>query len=143
MSQILVDSNVLVYAINRPSPKHTLAQKFLQENIEKSVLAQQNILETFRVLTHPKFSSPMNQAEAIEAVMRIADSCEIITPDYKTHEMTLELVKKYQLRGDQIYDAYLVATALVNDVVEIATDNTRDFAKFESIKQVNPFLQKA
>lgn len=50
---MLIDSNILVYAINILSPKHKKAQNFLQENITKLEIAHQNIFETLRVLTHP------------------------------------------------------------------------------------------
>ena len=57
---MLLDSNILVYAINVRSPKNQVAQKFLQENLKELVVAHQNILETMRVLTHPKFPHPLS-----------------------------------------------------------------------------------
>lgn len=135
---MLVDSNILVYAINSSSPKHKRAQKFLQENIGKLYLSHQNIFETLRVLTHPKFSSPMSPSDAINAVNPIMKVCRIIAPDYKTHHLTLELIKKHKLSADRIFDAYLVATAVSNDIKQIATDNEKDFKKF-GINIYNPF----
>ena len=136
---MLIDSNILVYAINVSSPKHTTAQKFLQENIEKLVVAHQNIFETIRVLTHPKFPTPLSTADALEAVKRISVACRIIAPDYKTHNIALELIHKYNLKADQVFDAYLTATAISNNVMTIATDNVKDFKKF-NLNLLNPFV---
>lgn len=137
---MLIDSNILVYSINTPSPKHKKAQDFLQENLRELVVAHQNILETLRVLTHPKFPSPMKINNAIDAIESILKECLVISPDYRTHHIALELVKKHNLAGDLLFDAYLVATALGNDIGIIATDNTKDFKKFTEIKILNPFV---
>lgn len=138
---MLVDSNILVYAINRRSPKHTVAQNFLQNNIGNLEVAHQNIFEALRVLTHPKFPSTMKIHDALKAIDNIIKACRIVCPDEKTHSITLLLIKKNKLVSDQIFDAYLVATALSNGITTIATDNIRDFKKLKAIKIINPFLQ--
>ena len=139
MNQILIDSNILVYAINRASSKNIKAQMFLQENLGKLAVAHQNILESLRILTHPKFKYPMQIADAIDAIENILKFCKIVCPDYHTRALTIELIKKYKLSSDLIFDAYLAATALSNDIKELASDNVRDFMKFREIKVINPF----
>jgi toxin-antitoxin system PIN domain toxin len=136
---ILVDSNVLVYAINNASPKHRAAQGFLQENIGNMAIAHQNIFESLRVLTHPKFQNPMTSAAAIAAINAISNHCRIFAPDYETHEIALALIKKHGLAGNKIFDAYLTATALSTGITSIATDNTQDFMPFKEVSLINPF----
>jgi len=136
---MLVDTNILVYAINKRSPKYKRAQKFLEDNQTDLTLAHQNILETIKVLTQPKFSHPMDSLSAIEAVLKIARSCQIIIPKLGTEFIALELIKRSKLSGNRIFDAYLAATALSNGVEVIATDNIKDFKKFKEIKVINPF----
>lgn len=135
----LIDSNILVYAINMSSPKHEVAQEFLQAHLGKMAIAQQNILETLRVLTHTKFSSPMTSEDAADAVERITSTAQVIFPAYQTIDVAQALIQKYQLKGDAVLDAYLAATALTAGITSIATDNVKDFAKFEQLKVVNPF----
>lgn len=136
---MLVDSNILVYAINSASTKHQKARQFLQDHQDDLELAHQNIFETLRVLTHPKFPHPMRPNKAIEALEQIMGVCRIIHPDYKTYGVALEMVRIYNLKADKIFDAYLVATALSNGIWEIATDNTKDLQKFKEIRVINPF----
>lgn len=136
---ILVDSNILIYAINRSSPKHTIAQQFLQQEKEKLVLAHQNIFEALRVLTHPRYPKPMKINPAIEAVISITSNLDVIYPFLETQQLSLELLKKYKLTSNQIFDGYLVATMLSNGIDKIATDNVKDFQKFKYIKVINPF----
>lgn len=136
---MLIDSNILVYAINFSSPKHKDTQEFLQKNIGNLVVAHQNIFETLRILTHPKFSNSMEVTDAIEAIDNILQACKIISPDYRTHQIALELIKKYKIVSNQIFDAYLVATAISNDIETIATDNIKDLQIFSEVKITNPF----
>lgn len=139
---MLVDSNILIYAINRRSSKHTSAQNFLQNNKDNLEVAHQNILESLRVLTHPKFPFPMKIQDALKAINNIIKTCRVIYPEDKTYHITLLLIKENKPVSDQIFDAYLVATALSNGISTIATDNVRDFKKFKEIKIINPFAQE-
>ncbi len=136
---ILVDSNVLVFAINRDSAKHLAAQAFLRKHTNSLVVAHQNILETYRVLTHPSFSTPMLSADAKEAIDRITASASLIAPNYKSLALWQALTRKHSLVGNSTFDAYLAATALVAGITTIATDNTKDFRRFEELKLLNPF----
>lgn len=136
---MLVDSNILVYAINKSSPKHKLAQKFLVENKNKLLVAHQNILETLRILTHPKYPNPMEIDKALEAVLKIVEALNVIYPQFETQHLVIELIKKYKLKSDQVFDGYIVATMLTNGINKIATDNERDFKRIIEIKVINPF----
>lgn len=136
---MLIDSNILIYAINADSPKHKKAQLFVEENAPNLEIAHQNILETLRVLTHKGFQNPMELADAITAVKAIAQLCRIISPNRTAYYLSVELITKYKLRGNRIFDAYLTATALSSGVEVIATDNVKDFKKFAPLKIINPF----
>lgn len=138
---MLVDTNILIYAINADSSKYKQAQKFLKENLSELEIAHQNVLEAIRVLTHKNFSRTMNLKDALKAVLPIVKSCIIISPNQSTYYFAIELIKNYKLKGNRIFDAYLAATALSNGITTIATDNIRDFKKFKEIKLLNPFLQ--
>ncbi len=137
---MLLDSNILVYALNIRSPKNQAAQKFLQENLKELVVAHQNILETLRVLTHSKFPHPLSAQKAIEEITTITDACKIIYPNNNTHYLALELIREHKLVGNYIFDAYLMATAMSNNIMTIATDNIKDFQKFK-IQLINPFIK--
>ncbi len=137
---MLVDSNILVNAINNDSPKQAAARKFLLAHQKKGLaVAHQNIFETLRVLTHSKFPNPMSAAAAIREINGIVQALQIIAPDYKTHLIALELISKNGLAGDKIFDAYLAATAMAAGITTIATDNTKDFRMFKGLRVINPF----
>ncbi len=139
----LVDSNVLVYAINSASPKNQMAQRFLQSNVGDLAIAHQNVLETLRVLTHGKISNPMSIADASNAIDNIVRACQIISPNRLTYQVALGFLNKYGLTGDKIFDAYLAATAIANDITIIATDNVKDFVYIKELSTINPFVESA
>jgi len=136
---MLVDSNILVYAINADSSKHKIAKAFLKEFTTDLEVAHQNILESLRVLTHPKFAQVMSVKNAMDAILSITSACRLLSPNYQTVYLTLEMIKKYKLSSDQVFDAYLAATALSNDIDTIATDNVADFKKLKELTIINPF----
>jgi predicted nucleic acid-binding protein len=136
---MLIDSNILIYALNQSSPKQISAQDFLQTQ-PQLVLAQQNIFETLRILTHQRFPSPFSVEKAIRAVQEIAEQASVIFPTHETTELALQLIRKYEIKGTEIFDAYLVATALSNEISQIATDNVTHLRKYTEIEVLNPFV---
>lgn len=137
---MIIDSNILVYSIDKNSEKHRKAQKFLKENLGNLEISHQNIFETLRVITHPRLPIPMNLDNAIKAVEHILEVCTIVSPNWRTPRLAMELIKKYKLSSDMVFDAYLIATALGNGINTIATDNTKDFKKIIEVKIINPFV---
>lgn len=136
---MLIDSNILIYAINADSAKHESAKQFLKDNLGNLQVAQQNLLETLRVVTHKAFASTLNLKEAVEAIFLLIQGFQIVVPHNNTYYLCLELIKEHNLTGNRIFDAYLAATALTNGIYEVATDNERDFRKYREIKVINPF----
>uniref|UniRef100_UPI002624B7B1 type II toxin-antitoxin system VapC family toxin n=1 Tax=uncultured Maritalea sp. TaxID=757249 RepID=UPI002624B7B1 len=138
---VLIDSNILIYAINTSSPKHSEAKTFLRELRDTPVIAHQNILEAFRILTHAKYSHPMPVGSALRSLNLLCGDSQMILPNSLTFSLLQEFSTVHKLDGNRVFDAYLAATALSNDVHTIATDNVKDFAKFSGLKVTNPFAK--
>ena len=136
---MIIDSNILIYAVNADSPKNKKSQEFLKESFEDLEVTHQNILETIRILTHQKFSKPMGLKSALATIQAISNSCRIVSPSQTTYYLWLELINEHSLAGNRIFDAYLAATALSNGIDIIATDNVPDFKKFKGLSVINPF----
>ena len=58
---------------------------------------------------------------------------EIIYPNLSTNKIMVELLKKKGLTNGRIFDVYLIATMLSNEIKYIVTANVKDFREFESI----------
>lgn len=143
---MLIDSNILIYSLVTDSPKNKVAQDFLRSQVKKTTLeksipmiAHQNIFEVLRVITHTKFPSPFSSAQAIDSINAICSVAKIIYPTRETQALAIALIQKYNISGSEIFDAYLVATAIDNDCFEIATDNEKHLCKYSEITVFNPF----
>lgn len=136
---VLIDSNIIIYSLTEQSPKKKASQKFIRNNQHILCISHQVILESLRVLTHPGFKHPMNYKKALKSVWSIVDVLNLISPNINTIILVKELIKKYKVKSNRIFDAYLIATALSSSVSIIATDNIKHFRTYEEIKVLNPF----
>ncbi len=136
---MLVDTNILVYAVNTTATRHEAARDFLRREFEQVVVAHQNILESLRVMTHSKFPSPLSIQETMRISEDFTSTFRVISPKPETLFVFHELIQKYSCLSNTIFDAYLVATALTNGIYTIATENERHFRIFDEIEVINPF----
>jgi predicted nucleic acid-binding protein len=127
LKTVLLDTNIIIYALNELDSESKRAQEYINQHIAVLAVADQNINEALRVLTHPKYKRSLDVKTALEAVNRIADECIHISPNIETRPKFYELVREYNVSSNNIYDAYLVATALTNSIYEIVTHNVKDF----------------
>ncbi len=61
-----------------------------------------------------------------------------IHPQPDSSQIVLEYLQKYTVVRQDIYDLYLVATMLSNNVTRIYTFNERDFSQYFEIEVLNP-----
>jgi predicted nucleic acid-binding protein len=139
--EYLIDSNVIVYSINSQSIYNQKCQEIFKRIIKgdiKGVMAQQNILESYRVLTNEKYANPMPPKEALAYLGEYELLCRLISPDLTVLNITKDFIRKFKLKSHQVYDAYLAATMKLNDVTGIVTANEKDFAMFKEFEILNP-----
>lgn len=139
---VLLDSNVLIYTQDQKFPLFDISTKLVKKVIEgevKGVLAQQNLLEFYSVVTSSKrVSKPISPKKAFELIKMYEDSeFKIIFPNKETITTLFKLCKKNPLKGGKIYDAYLVATMFSNGISTVITANVNDFKGFPNIQVID------
>lgn len=130
----LIDSNILVYALNSDSGYHSRAVDVLNES--NPIFALQNLIETYRVITSHDVEKPMSAQNAWDRINQIISVSDVIYPNQHTYEILNGLTVKYSITSYQVYDAMLVACMLQSGVKAIVTNNPRDFQKYEEIKVI-------
>lgn len=134
----LLDTNILVYAYNQASPFHKKAKEIVLEAVEgkiEGVLAQQNLIEFCSVFTN-QYHIPPDSIK--KDLLDITSDFTIINPLPQTMFVFIDLLENYKLNL-QVFDLYLAATMLDNDIHNIITLNYKDFAGIENISVINPF----
>lgn len=140
----LLDTNILVYAVNEDSPFHKAAIALRDKGLkgELSLCITPQILNEFYAnVTNPKqVDIPLSQEEARLEMEKYFHSEQIlkIHPQPHSTRIVLEFLQKYTVVRQEIYDLYLVATMLSNSVTHIYTYNNKDFSQYSEIKVLNP-----
>lgn len=139
---VLLDSNILVYAHNRSSPFHKKCLELAKSAAEGGIqanLAHQNLLEFYSVITNPRrIENPISYHDARKLVANYYDSpFLIIYPTPETFEIALKLASVQAVKNSKIFDVYLAATMLSNDISTIITANAADFKGFPDIRIID------
>lgn len=139
---MLVDANILLYAVDEGSAFHEAARVWLDERLNghrRVGVPWASLLAFLRISTHPRASSrPLTPAEAWSHVADWldAESAWIPLPTPRHAEVLSSLIDRYQLRGNLIADADLAALAIEHGMTVISADT--DFARFAEIRWENP-----
>lgn len=139
---MLVDANLLLYAVDADSPFHPAAHDWLSAalNGERRVgLPWQSLVAFVRISTHPRASeNPLEPAQAWEHVREwLSSELAWIPVQTARHADVLGgLVRTYHLRGNLIADAHLAALAIEHGVGVASADT--DFARFAEVRWHNP-----
>jgi toxin-antitoxin system PIN domain toxin len=139
---MLVDANVLLYAVDRKSPFHQAALDWLTEQLNgprRVGLPWQALVAFIRISTHPRASAtPLDPREALGYVedWLAPDVAWIPTPGEQHAVLLADLVDRYQLRGNLVSDAHLAALAIEHGLTLFSADT--DFARFRELSWTNP-----
>ena len=93
------------------------------------------------MITSPKrVINPISPAEARSEIAKYLASENIrkIYPTKGVLPKLLELIDKYQIARQQIFDLQLVATMLINGVTQIYTFNAKHFEPYQEIQVLLP-----
>ncbi len=139
---MLVDANVLLYAVDESSPFHLRARNWLEAalNGTRRVGIPWSSLHTFvRIATNPRASvSPLSTTEAWAMVESWLDAPVVWTPaPGRAHRVIFgDLVRQLDLRANLISDAALAALCLEHGLQIVSADS--DFARFPGLDWVSP-----
>ena len=139
--EILLDSNILVYAYDASEASKNKIAKGLLENCfnrnRRFFVSIQNLNEFFITVTK-KIERPMDKSEALGRVKNIMDfnGFNVLVP---TSEATITAIHLNISSGSHYWDCFLAATMLENRVFRIYTENVKDFSRFPGVLAENPF----
>lgn len=141
---ILVDLNILLYAVNSGCPEHGPASAWLQAALEKGEepigLTWVVILGFLRLSTSPRlFPQPLGIEEASRFIETLIAhrSVRKVLPGEGHWAFLCHLLALCGTGGNLVNDADLAAFALEHDA-RIATRDA-DFTRFPGIKTLKPF----
>ena len=139
---MLVDANILLFAVDESSSFHATAARWLVEQLNgaRRVGFPWHVLTAFlRIGTNPRAAEhPLSPEEAwlhVDAWLA-TDVAWIPAPTERHADVLRSLVLSYQLRGNLVSDAHLAALAVEHGLKVCSADT--DFARFQEIEWENP-----
>jgi toxin-antitoxin system PIN domain toxin len=139
---VLIDANILLYAVDEASPFHDRARRWLEDALNGdrrvgipwvSVTAFLRLVTNLRVL-----EDPLRPAEAWEFVERWLDAPAAWVPSPgRDHRAILgRLLRELDLRANLVTDAVLAALCIEHGLQIVSADS--DFARFSEVTWLNP-----
>jgi uncharacterized protein len=139
---MLVDANILLFAVDERSDFHVPAREWLTEQLNGSRrigFPWESLLAFARIATNPRAAAkPLSPQEAWRHVTEwLEPDVAWIPMPTESHAETLgSLIMRYQLRANLIADAHLAALAIEHGLSVVSADT--DFARFTEIAWENP-----
>jgi toxin-antitoxin system PIN domain toxin len=139
---VLVDANLLLFAVDRTAHAHLRAAAWLEERLNgdrRIGLPWESLTAFVRIATHPRASThPLTPADAWKFVdaWLSAPASWIPQPTEAHADVLGRLIRSYRLSGNLIPDANLAALAIEHGL-EVCSADT-DFARFSEIRWQNP-----
>jgi Predicted nucleic acid-binding protein, contains PIN domain len=139
---MLIDANLLLFAVDVSAPNHERAAAWLAEQLNgdrRVGLPWESLTGFVRIATHPRASEhPLKPDDAWQFVTDWLSAPTVWVPVPTEHhaEVLGGLVRKYHLAGNLIPDAHLAAIAIAHGL-EVCSADT-DFARFPEIRWRNP-----
>ncbi|WPL16197.1 putative ribonuclease VapC33 [Thiorhodovibrio winogradskyi] len=139
---IVVDANLLLYAVNRDLPQHNAARVWWESLLSRNTsvgLAWVVMLAFLRISTHPRiFECPLS----IEGASSYVDEwlavpgVKPIAPGHLHWQILQPLLIQSGTGGNLTTDAHLAALAIEQGGTLYSADN--DFKRFSGLIHVNP-----
>ena len=140
MNPILIDTNVLVYVFDRANEKNQARSVEILRSLEAAhlgYLSVQNLNEFFNVVTR-KLTPPLTALQARRQVDMLINTYKILP---LTTNIVVEALRGVNEHKLQIYDAQLWATARLNQIPILLSEDFQDGAAIEGVRFLNPFKE--
>ena len=132
MNNLLIDTNVLIYAFDITSEFHRKSVEILESTQTNLFITTKNVSEFFSVCS----KLDLDRDKTFGFFSDIKENVTILKPTDKSLAVFEELVKKYKPRGNKVYDIEIVSIMLSNEIVKVVTANIDDFKNIEEIEVI-------
>ncbi len=144
MNTYLIDTNIIIYAFNLDSEFNNQALRIMEDAINgemKAYIADKSLYEFFAIITDSKrVEKPITVKEAIEVInFIISSNIKLIMPSYNSMNILFNLLDKYHIKKQKIFDFVLASMAIDHKIKIILTGNDKDFSVIEELNVINPF----
>jgi uncharacterized protein len=144
---ILIDANLLLYAVNSAAARHDDARRWLDTTLsgtEEAGFAWPVILAFLRIATHPGlFPRPLSIRAAAAKMDAWLEQpvARVLDPSTGHWGRFSALLQETQCAGNLIQDAHLAALAMEHGARLYSSD--ADFSRFPNLNWRNPLAEES
>ena len=139
---ILLDANVLVYALDETAPSHSDCRGVVEASRAghlPGVLVPQVLLETYAIISDGRrVASPLPPDRAWEQIDVLRTSLRVLPWPEGFLTLVGQLILTGPVRAQKTFDVALVAQMRGHGLDRICTLNRRDFLGFSGIVPLSP-----
>lgn len=139
---MIVDANILLYAVDRASAQHERAAEWLVAALrgdQRVGLPWQTLGAFLRISTHPRITARPLTADAAQIHVDewlAAEPTWVPPATERTASIYAALARRHHVTGNLVRDTQLAALAVEFGVEVISADT--DFARFSEVRWTNP-----
>ena len=139
---ILIDANLLIYAVNEQAPLHRKAKAWMETTLsgpETVGLSWAVLLAFLRLTTRAGvFKSPLTVDSSLDVIDSWLNQPAVVTiePTAQHFRILRDLIAPVGTGGNLTSDAHLAALAVEHGAILCSTD--ADFARFPRVRWRNP-----
>ena len=139
---ILIDANLLIYAVNEQAPLHRKAKAWMETTLSgpETVGLPWTVLLAFLRLTTRAgvFKSPLTVDSSLDVIDSWLNQPAVVTiePTAQHFRILRDLIAPVGTGGNLTSDAHLAALAVEHGAILCSTD--ADFARFPRVRWRNP-----
>jgi uncharacterized protein len=139
---IVLDANLLLYAYDSASPKHSKAREWIEREFSSSepiALPWQTVSAFIRIMTNPRLPGErltIEEAVAVVDAWLEQPNIQLLAPGESHWPLFQQMLVEGQAAGALVCDAHLAALTIEYGGVLHTTD--RDFARFPGLRWKNP-----
>ncbi len=139
---MIVDANVLLYAVDDQSHFHVSARVWLDDamnDVERVGLPWVSLMAFQRIITHPRVTAnPLSPSAAWGYITDWldADQAWVPAPGTRHRDIIGRLLIEGDLRANLVTDAHIAALAIEHDTAVCSFDS--DFARFDGLHWISP-----
>ena len=140
---IIIDTNLLIYAYNSDSPRHSQAAEWLEDLINSGVeigFAEVVMIGFIRIMTQRRIvSRPLLPTQAIALVQSwlAIPNARLLLATPESFANSLALIDTVGVAGNLCTDAQIAGLAQLYRATVASVDT--DFLRFTGLKVLNPF----
>jgi predicted nucleic acid-binding protein len=133
MNKVVVDTNILIYALDESSTFHVKASAILQDENNLLFTTSKNISEYFAACS----KLGVDASKILGFYEDLTQNIIFLFPNEHSLQHFQVLLKKYKPKGNRVYDIEIVSIMLANNIKRVATFNIDDFKNIEEVEIIN------